>query len=204
MVPNSLALATPQTADVPALLKNGFPEQDAYFKKLQAEYDAYNIQCEQDKVDMTLVKSDNIASKLTDWTFHENYDYMEKVFEFATFEQAQDFINKVGVFCEKMDHHPEWNSSNNGTTLNVRLTSHFNDNKVSLNDLELAQHMNSVQKGGSMSWLSLDDFRGLGLATLVGAGALVLLKVQMDKGKKPAPQWTLESVQKRQASVSEE
>ena len=42
--------------------------------------------------------------------------------------------------CSREDHHPEWNLK--GHTLNVFLTSHFNDNKVSLKDYQLAAAMN--------------------------------------------------------------
>ena len=95
-------------------MRNGFPEQQAYFTKLRADYEIYNEKCEQDKIDMTLTRSQNIASKLSDWTFQENDDYIEKTFEFNSFEEAQAFTRQVGAVCEKMDHHPEWQSSNNG------------------------------------------------------------------------------------------
>ena len=48
-------------------------------------------------------------------------------------------MNEVSKFCTETDHHPEW--ALNGRTLSVKLTSHFNDNKVSLKDYELANHM---------------------------------------------------------------
>ena len=69
--------------------------------------------------------------------------------------------------------------------------------------------MNSIQKsmGSSLSgFMSLDDFRGVGLLAVLCAGALFQVKLYMDSGKtKPADstKWTLESVQKRQASVEE-
>ena len=49
-------------------------------------------------------------------------------------------MNEVSKVCSREDHHPEWNLK--GHTLNVFLTSHFNDNKVSLKDYQLAAAMN--------------------------------------------------------------
>ena len=48
-------------------------------------------------------------------------------------------MNEVSRFCSANDHHPEW--SLNGSTLSVKLTTHDNNNKVSLKDYELANHM---------------------------------------------------------------
>jgi len=43
-----------------------------------------------------------------------------------------------------LDHHPEWKLSNNGMTVDVRLTSHFAGNKVTRLDFELAEAMNEA------------------------------------------------------------
>ena len=55
-----------------------------------------------------------------------------------------------------------------------------------------------------MSWVSLDDFRFLGLLAVLGVGTLYQLKLYKDSDKKPAPKYTLESVRKLQASVAKE
>ena len=54
-----------------------------------------------------------------------------------------------------MDHHPEWNITNGGKTVNVRLTSHFNNNKVTKLDFELAEIMNE-QEGVTLSTFSMN------------------------------------------------
>ena len=55
-----------------------------------------------------------------------------------------------------------------------------------------------------MSWVSLDDFRFLGLLAVLGVGTLYQLKLYKDSDKKPAPKYTLESVRKLQDSVAKE
>jgi 4a-hydroxytetrahydrobiopterin dehydratase len=69
-------------------------------------------------------------------------DALTKTFKFDSFEQAQHFAQEVGKFAELNDHHPEWNTSNGGKNINVKLTSHFNNNTVTLLDFELAEQMN--------------------------------------------------------------
>ncbi len=54
-----------------------------------------------------------------------------------------------------MDHHPEWNITNGGKTVNVRLTSHFNNNKVTKLDFELAEIMNE-QESVTLSTFSMN------------------------------------------------
>ena len=57
---------------------------------------------------------------------------------------AQAFCQQVSFAANKMDHHPEWRLSNNGKTVDVRLTSHFAGNKVTRLDFELAEAMNEA------------------------------------------------------------
>ena len=86
-------------------------------------------------------------------------------------------MNEVSKFCSENSHHPEW--SLNGSTLSVKLTTHDNNNKVSLKDYELASHMVYVYdyKGKSKSYSYWNDRRAV--ETFVGifiVGALVLHK----------------------------
>ena len=81
------------------------------------------------------------------WETIGELEYLEKTFTFAGFEASQDFIDKVGQFAEKNDHHPEWKLTNAGCTVEVRLTSHFNNDHLSLADFELAQAMNKIYSG---------------------------------------------------------
>jgi 4a-hydroxytetrahydrobiopterin dehydratase len=75
---------------------------------------------------------------------HEN-DALVKAFEFGSFREAMSFMVRVAFEVESMNHHPEW--TNVYDTLNVRLTTHHVDNKVTTKDVELAQRFEKV------SWL---------------------------------------------------
>lgn len=55
-------------------------------------------------------------------------------------------MQKVGIYCSKTDHHPEWTITNGGRNVEVKLTSHFANNKVTLFDFELAEKMNGQYK----------------------------------------------------------
>jgi pterin-4a-carbinolamine dehydratase len=48
-------------------------------------------------------------------------------------------VHEVGKFCSLKDHHPQWETADNGKSLVVTLTSHFANNKVTLFDFELAE-----------------------------------------------------------------
>ena len=87
-----------------------------------------------------IIDSNGIAG----WETIGELEYLEKSFEFNSLTAAQDFIDKVGQFADKHDHHPEWKTSNGGLLVEVRLTSHFNNNHLSLADFELAQEMNKI------------------------------------------------------------
>jgi 4a-hydroxytetrahydrobiopterin dehydratase len=75
---------------------------------------------------------------------HEN-DALVKAFEFGSFREAMSFMVRVAFEAESMNHHPEW--TNVYDTVNVRLTTHHVDNKVTTKDVELAQRFEKV------SWL---------------------------------------------------
>ena len=60
---------------------------------------------------------------------------MRKTFEFDSFEECQAFVMRVAKDAEEHDHHPEWNLSDGGKTLNVKLTSHFANNTVTRLDV---------------------------------------------------------------------
>ena len=55
-------------------------------------------------------------------------------------------MQEVGKFCELKDHHPEWSSSEGGKRLDVKLTSHFANNTVTLLDFELAENFSKTYK----------------------------------------------------------
>ena len=78
---------------------------------------------------------------------------MKRSFEFISFEQAQHFVQRVALFAQEKDHHPEWQITDGGKTINVTLTSHFAGNKVTLYDFQLAERMNKGFK------ISLKNFK---------------------------------------------
>lgn len=45
-----------------------------------------------------------------------------KEYEFADFTTAMDFMNRLAVEANKLNHHPDWSNSYNKVT--IRLTSH--------------------------------------------------------------------------------
>jgi 4a-hydroxytetrahydrobiopterin dehydratase len=56
----------------------------------------------------------------TQWS--ETGGYLQKSFEFKDFREALNFINKVGVISESMNHHPE--IINNYNKVHLKLKTH--------------------------------------------------------------------------------
>ena len=83
-------------------------------------------------------------------------------------------MTAVGQYADQKDHHPEWKSLDGGCSVEVRLTSHFMGNQLSLADFELAQHMNVVysSKGAAMNKLLNNPNLYLALAA-AGAGYFI-------------------------------
>lgn len=67
---------------------------------------------------------------------------LTKVFRFQTFEACNAFVVRVSREIEARSHHPEWNVTDSGKVLNVKLTSHFAGNTVTRLDFEMAEAMN--------------------------------------------------------------
>ena len=113
---------------------------NAFFANLEQEYAAYNEKCVNDLKEMNQTKINNIIERggIEGWDDGGNLNALTKSFDFDTFEHAQHFVQTVGKWADKNDHHPEWNITNGGRTVNVRLTSHFANNTVTLYDFELA------------------------------------------------------------------
>ena len=120
------------------------PLTDKYFADLQVEYAKFNDQCAAELVEMNQNVISNIVARGGDagWEQAANFDCLTKKFEFTSFEQADAFVQAVGLRANAIDHHPEWHVSNGGCTVNVRLTSHFAGNKVTRLDFELAEICN--------------------------------------------------------------
>lgn len=122
-------------------------------------------------------KIDNIISRggMDGWNTVGELDSLEKTFIFDNFEQANAFFQEVGKFAETKDHHPEWKSSNNGTEVHARLTSHFADNKVTLFDFELAEAMNRSHKTAMKHNLFPSYTSAQLVHAAVGAASVILL-----------------------------
>lgn len=83
--------------------------------------------------------------------------YLKKSFTFKSALQAQYFVQRVGIFCTQKDHHPEWSITDGGKTVNVKLTSHFANNKATLFDFQIAEHMNQ-QSQVTTKWFREHQF----------------------------------------------
>ena len=46
-------------------------------------------------------------SKLNNWSVNDEQNMIFKKFEFKTFKQSLDFVNKVGGIADKEGHHPD-------------------------------------------------------------------------------------------------
>lgn len=58
--------------------------------------------------DLAPLSESEIKEKLKDFTGWEYRDNkILKQFEFESFSDALDFINRVAPFCNKIDHHPD-------------------------------------------------------------------------------------------------
>lgn len=68
-----------------------------------------------------------------------------KTFKFTTFAEALAFMVEVGLYCERVDHHPEWKNIYN--KIWVELATH-DAGRVTDKDLALAAHMDAVFSRG--------------------------------------------------------
>lgn len=120
------------------------PLTDSHFEGLREVHAQYNAACADELQEMNRNVIDNIVSRGGDagWEQAANFDSLKKQFDFPSFEQADAFIQAVGVRANALDHHPEWRLTNAGCTVDVTLTSHFAGNKVTRLDFELAEVCN--------------------------------------------------------------
>ena len=69
---------------------------------------------------------------------------LEKTFEFATFEEAMQFMQDVTHFITQTDHHPTW--SNTYNRVHVLITTHDAGNQVTEKDHTLATYLDELYK----------------------------------------------------------
>ena len=111
----------------------------------EKRFEEYNNWANDEYDQMIQNRLDRIISSgvVSDWELAEDNGYIRKRFEFSTPDHAHWFVNEVSKHCSTNDHHPEW-SMIGDKSIEVYLTSHFANNKVSIKDYELAQEMNKV------------------------------------------------------------
>ncbi|MHA8094955.1 4a-hydroxytetrahydrobiopterin dehydratase [Aquirufa lenticrescens] len=69
---------------------------------------------------------------------------LEKTFEFATFEDAMQFMQDATPFISQTDHHPTW--SNTYNRVQVTITTHDAGNQVTDKDYTLANYLDELFK----------------------------------------------------------
>lgn len=67
---------------------------------------------------------------------------LHKTFKFKSFAQALGWMVSVGIYADKMDHHPEW--SNVYSRVTVDLVTHDLGNAISNLDVDLARRMEAL------------------------------------------------------------
>ena len=75
------------------------------------------------------------------WKKSKDGKAITKTFIFTDFIEALGWMVKVGVWAEKLNHHPEWD--NVYKTVNVLLTTHDKGTITNL-DVTLAQKMDTI------------------------------------------------------------
>ncbi|MCO5183551.1 MAG: 4a-hydroxytetrahydrobiopterin dehydratase [Anaerolineae bacterium] len=86
---------------------------------------------------LTQAEIDDALTELPGW--HVKDGKLHKQFKFDSFATALGWMVSVGIFADKIDHHPEWANVYNRVT--VDLVTHDLGNAISTRDIDLAQHM---------------------------------------------------------------
>jgi 4a-hydroxytetrahydrobiopterin dehydratase len=84
---------------------------------------------------------ENSLKSLPGWEKHTNRHAIQQSFKFKDFKEAWDFMSKIALLAEEMDHHPEW--SNIYNRVDIILTTH-DANGISERDIKMAQHINNL------------------------------------------------------------
>ena len=79
-------------------------------------------------------------STLVGWTEVDGSDAIQKIFQFANFNEAFGFMTRVALMAEKLDHQPEWFNVYN--RVEVTLSTH-DAGGVTEKDTKLAAFMDS-------------------------------------------------------------
>lgn len=80
---------------------------------------------------------------LTGWTEAKGRDAIAKTFQFKSFNQAWGWMNRVALYAEKTNHHPEW--LNVYGRVDVILSTH-SAGGVTERDVNLARKMDDYAR----------------------------------------------------------
>ena len=89
----------------------------------------------------SLIGAQTAVEALDGWSAVDGRDAIRKVYEFADFNAAWGFMNRVALKAEQMDHHPEWFNVYN--KVDVTLATHDAGGVTQL-DLDLATFMDRL------------------------------------------------------------
>lgn len=94
---------------------------------------------------MEPLSSEKIERELKDldgWSFSDDSIHRELTFD--DFRQALSFMVQVGFEAEELVHHPEWTNVYN--TVQISLSTHDADGKVTSKDIKLAKAIDKIYK----------------------------------------------------------
>lgn len=74
------------------------------------------------------------------WTEHNNT--LHKTFEFSSFLEAMEWMQKASLEIEKLNHHPKWTQIYNKVI--IELTTHDAGHIVTEKDWQLAQILDAI------------------------------------------------------------
>jgi 4a-hydroxytetrahydrobiopterin dehydratase len=90
---------------------------------------------------MSKIGAKAAISQLRGWSEAGGRDAIAKSYKFDDFSAAWEFMSKVAVKAERMDHHPEW--FNVYSKVDVTLSTH-DAGGVTDKDVELAKFMDEA------------------------------------------------------------
>ena len=91
---------------------------------------------------MKHLKKYNESLERKEFGWIEEDNKLQRVLEFRDFNESLDFINKLGVICESMNHHPEINWFYN--KIKLKLSTHDAGDKITDLDYQLANEINYI------------------------------------------------------------
>lgn len=89
---------------------------------------------------LTDAERDEALAALPEWTLRADGLAIQRTFRFADFSAAWAFMNRVALYAEKADHHPEWFNVYN--RVEVTLTTH-DAGGLSARDAAMAKTMDA-------------------------------------------------------------